>query len=72
MKPRPRAFRGKSGSGPRKGRDLSEVLRSLALSEETLDAIDSQVKRREAEMVAAPEPDSPEQDFLAGLDGGVQ
>jgi len=42
-------------SGAKKGRDLMAVLREVSLSEETLDAIEAQVKRREAHIAKAPE-----------------
>lgn len=42
-------------SGARKGRDLRSALRGLSVSEETLDAIEAQVKRREANTAKAPE-----------------
>ncbi|HKH45647.1 MAG TPA: antitoxin VapB family protein [Thermoanaerobaculia bacterium] len=42
-------------SGGKKGRDLMVALREVSLSEETLDAIEAQVKRREASIAKAPE-----------------
>jgi predicted CopG family antitoxin len=42
-------------SGAKKGRDLAEVLREVSLSEETLDAVEAQVKRRGADLAKAPE-----------------
>jgi len=41
-------------SGAKKGRDLMAVLREVSLSEETLDAIEAQVKRRAAVIAKAP------------------
>lgn len=42
-------------SGKKTGRDLKAVLREIQISEETLDAIDEQVKAREAHLAKAPE-----------------
>jgi predicted CopG family antitoxin len=42
-------------SGAKKGRDLMAVLREVSLSEETLDAVEAQVKRRGANLAKAPE-----------------
>lgn len=42
-------------SGAKKGRDLLAVLREVSLSEEALDAIEAQVKGREAHIAKAPE-----------------
>jgi predicted CopG family antitoxin len=42
-------------SGAKKGRDLMAVLREVSLSEEALDAVEAQVKGREAHRAKAPE-----------------
>ena len=42
-------------SGAKRGRDLKEALRGLSISEETLDAIEAQVKGRAAHRAKAPE-----------------
>ena len=42
-------------SGAKRGRDLREALRTVSLSEATLDAIEEQVKGREADIARAPE-----------------
>lgn len=41
-------------SGAKRGRDLKAALRSVAISDKTLDAIEAQVKRREADVAEAP------------------
>jgi predicted CopG family antitoxin len=41
-------------SGAKKGRDLIAALREVSLSEETLDAIEAQVKKRGASIAKAP------------------
>jgi hypothetical protein len=41
-------------SGPKKGRNLKEVLRSVSLLDSTLDAIEEQVRNREASLARAP------------------
>jgi len=42
-------------SGAKRGRDLREALRAVSLSERTLNAIEAQVKGREADIAKAPE-----------------
>lgn len=42
-------------AGGKKGRDLKAALRGISLSEATLDAIEAQVKRRDADVTKAPE-----------------
>jgi len=42
-------------SGGKKGRDLKAALRGISISEATLDAIEAQVKRRDADLAKAPE-----------------
>lgn len=42
-------------SGAKKGRDLKAALRGISLSEDTLDAIEEQVKRRQSDTAKAPE-----------------
>lgn len=41
--------------GPRTGRDLQRALAQVTLSEETLDAIEDQVRRRREDPAEAPE-----------------
>jgi predicted CopG family antitoxin len=42
-------------SGAKRGRDLRAALREASLSEETLDAIEAQIKNRQAHIAKAPE-----------------
>ena len=42
-------------SGAKRGRDLRAALREASLSEETLDAIETQIKNRQAHIAKAPE-----------------
>lgn len=42
-------------SGAKRGRDLKAALREVSLSEETLDAIEAQVRNRAAHVAKAPE-----------------
>lgn len=42
-------------SGAKKGRDLKAALRGISISENTLDAIEEQVKRRQSDIAKGPE-----------------
>jgi predicted CopG family antitoxin len=42
-------------SGTKKGRDLETALRDIRISEDTLDAVDAQVKARRDNLARAPE-----------------
>lgn len=42
-------------SGAKKGRDLKAALRGISVSENTLDAIEEQVTRRQSNIAKAPE-----------------
>jgi len=41
--------------GPRRGRDLQRVLRTISLSEEALDAVEGEVERRGESLARVPE-----------------
>ncbi len=41
--------------GPRRGRDLQRLLRTVSLSEETLDAVEGEIERRQESPARVPE-----------------